>query len=153
MHSEDQHHDHAHGSAHDHNHSHALPKVSRETFESRLVAMQRDGKTELEWNESISREDFRQIATLENLESLKLTATNIRDEESEVIASLKKLKKLHLEKSNVTDQLAHAIGSLDKLESINLPNSRITDKGIESWASFPIFFCSGLVVRILQMSR
>jgi zinc and cadmium transporter len=137
VHSEGQHHDHAHGSHNDHDHSHALPKVGRETFAGRLVARQRDGKTELEWNESISREDFRQIATLKNLESLKLTATNIRDEESDVLASLKQLKKLHLEKSNVSDQLAQAIGSLEKLESINLPNSRITNSGIESWAKLP----------------
>jgi zinc and cadmium transporter len=129
--SDGQHHD------HDHDHNHAKPKVTRETFESRLDIMRSGQQTELAWNESLSREEFRTLATLKNLESLKLSATNICDEQADVIASLQHLKKLHLEKASVTDELAVAIGSLEKLESINLPKARLTDKGIDSWAKLP----------------
>ncbi len=128
-----QHHDHTHG----HDHGHSQSNVNRETFASRLDAIRSGQKTELDWSESISREEFRQIATLQKLESLKLSATSIRDEEADVLTSLKHLKKLHLEKANISDKLALAIGSLEKLESINLPNARLTDSGIDAWAKLP----------------
>ena len=79
--------------------------------------------------------DLNEIAGLEQLESLFVPGTKIKDASLDNLVNLKKLSELYLGGSGVTDAGLKSVSGIKQLQVLSLNATRVTDEGLKSLAS------------------
>jgi Leucine-rich repeat (LRR) protein len=80
----------------------------------------------------LNRETCRFIGQLEQLETLGLDGSDIRDAQVGELASLKNLRILWLSKTELTDAAVEPLGKLTGLTKLYLSGSRLSSAGLKT---------------------
>jgi Leucine-rich repeat (LRR) protein len=78
--------------------------------------------------------DLNEIAGLDNLESLFVPGTKIKDATLDKLVNLKKLSELFLSGSGVSDAGLKSVSRIKQLQVLSLNGTRVTDEGLKSLA-------------------